>query len=104
MLCCAVAISSVTPIKLGSEGVVLEGTVVGGARQETLRAPCQVVNTTRMVLEVCLITVQDEDWQMVTPRAGGEAFGLLPWCAFRLHLANFRRRDGGEVLPYYGAG
>ena len=38
--------ASLTPIKVGSDGVVLEATVDQGARRETLRAPCQVTNCT----------------------------------------------------------
>lgn len=34
------------------------------------QACVQVVNSTQYVLEVCLITVEDDDWQEVAPRAG----------------------------------
>ncbi len=30
----------------------------------------QVINSTKYILEVCLVTIEDADWQMIAARAG----------------------------------
>lgn len=42
-----------------------------GTRRELLRALCQLVNTTDLTLEACLVDVEDSDWHMVAARSGG---------------------------------
>lgn len=46
---------------------------VQGTRREVLRGLCQVVNSTELALEVCLVDVEDSDWQMVAARSGRAA-------------------------------
>ncbi|KAL4443584.1 hypothetical protein ABPG75_011321 [Micractinium tetrahymenae] len=62
--------ASVIPLKIGKEGLVVESSVANGTRREVLRALCQVVNSTELTLEVCLVDVEDSDWQMVAARSG----------------------------------
>lgn len=48
--------------KIGaSDGVVIEGSFQGGVKKEVLRSMCQVANETGMDLEVCLVSSED-DW------------------------------------------
>ncbi|KAL4447306.1 hypothetical protein ABPG77_007339, partial [Micractinium sp. CCAP 211/92] len=62
--------ASVIPLKLGKEGLVVESSVANGTRREVLRGLCQVVNSTELLLEFCLVDVEDSDWQMVAARSG----------------------------------
>ncbi|KAL4858517.1 Vacuolar protein sorting-associated protein 13C [Chlorella vulgaris] len=62
--------ASVTPIKIGKEGLVVESSVANGTRREVLRALCQLVNSTELTLEACLVDVEDGDWSMVPSRSG----------------------------------
>lgn len=48
-----------------------------GTRRELLRALCQVVNTTGLDLEACLVDVEDSDWSMIASRSGA----LAPFCS-----------------------
>ena len=43
---------------------------VQGTRREVLRALCQLVNTTELTLEACLVDIEDGDWHVVAARAG----------------------------------
>ena len=52
----------VIPLRIGDEGVVLEGRMHQGEFRELLRAPCQIVNTTAFTMEACLVTFADSDW------------------------------------------
>ena len=56
-----------------------------------LRALCQLVNTTELTLEACLVDLEDGDWHMVAARAGkGMAGGpaCLLACNRAQHLAD----------------
>jgi hypothetical protein len=54
---------------------------VQGTRREVLRALCQVVNTTELTLEACLVDIEDGDWHLVAARAGkGMDGGAWPAC------------------------
>lgn len=66
----AASIASLAPLRVGNEGLVVEGMLVHGVLHERLRSLCQVVNSTDFALEACLVTVEDSDWQMVASRAG----------------------------------
>ncbi|KAK9819963.1 hypothetical protein WJX72_004515 [[Myrmecia] bisecta] len=65
-------VASVLAVRLGSEGVALESSFQEGVKRETLRALCQVVNTTELRLEVALAEVADPEWQ-VLPRGASLA-------------------------------
>ena len=52
----AALLSSLVPLTVGGEGVVLEGALFGGEWRELLRGLCQVVNSTDLVLEACILS------------------------------------------------
>lgn len=52
----------VIPLRIGNDGVVLEGRMQQGEFKELLRAPCQMINTTAFTLEACLITLKGGEW------------------------------------------
>lgn len=85
------AFSSITALKVGAESVILEGSLVDEEWHEVLRAPCQVVNSTELLLEVGLLTKEDGDWEAV-------AKPLLPSGAAATPNV-LGRVEPGKVLP-----
>lgn len=77
--------STVIPLRIGGDGLVVEGSVSNGARQEMLRTLCQVANTTEFWLEARLVKVEDADWHMVASRSGG--CGTVAGGALPVHLS-----------------
>ncbi|KAL3132004.1 hypothetical protein ABBQ32_14227 [Trebouxia sp. C0010 RCD-2024] len=59
----------ILPVRVGSEGVALESSFKSGVKNEVLRSLCQLVNTTELALEVCVVTSAEGDWQMLPRQA-----------------------------------
>ncbi|DBB13386.1 TPA: hypothetical protein ACH3X3_005119 [Trebouxia sp. C0006] len=54
---------------LPMKGVALECSFRDGVKNEVLRSLCQLVNTSELALEVCVVDLAESDWQMLPRQA-----------------------------------
>lgn len=59
----------VLPVRMADEGVALESSFRDGVKNEVLRSLFQLVNTSELALEVCVVDLAESDWQMLPRQA-----------------------------------
>ncbi|DBA65521.1 TPA: hypothetical protein ACH3X2_003177 [Trebouxia sp. C0005] len=97
---------------MGDEGVALESIFRDGVKNEALRSLCQLVNTSELALEVCVVELAESDWQMLPWQArsissGPDVAPAVPgweWDSpWEVELSPYVDKEGWAYAPDWAA-